>query len=246
MLTQPQLMRLGWFARLYRRWFAWKTRVIASLVESPGWIAARARWSGACARCGRRADQTTFAASSRPTSWCSPSGVTASAAMPGPTWRPHAAEQAAPERLGHGRALDPREERAPQVLQRERDHRHGALLEDAHDAALERLERAVVGDAAFGEDAQQVALGQHLVGGLERGLVGGRVVRLRGDGNRLGEPEEQAQARRAEDARVHQEADRGAGLAAISSTGSTKLTWLHTTMAAPVTGMWASPWMRKR
>ena len=43
MLTQPQLMRLGWFARLYRRWFAWKTRVIASLVESPGWIAARAQ-----------------------------------------------------------------------------------------------------------------------------------------------------------------------------------------------------------
>jgi hypothetical protein len=42
MLTQPQLMRLGWFARAYRRWIAWKTRVIASLVQSPGWIAARA------------------------------------------------------------------------------------------------------------------------------------------------------------------------------------------------------------
>jgi hypothetical protein len=41
-LTQPQLMRLDWFARAYRRWFAWKTRVIASLVESPGWVAARA------------------------------------------------------------------------------------------------------------------------------------------------------------------------------------------------------------
>jgi hypothetical protein len=38
-LTQPQLMRLGWFANGYRRWLAWKTRVIASLVESPGWIA---------------------------------------------------------------------------------------------------------------------------------------------------------------------------------------------------------------
>ena len=42
LLTQPQLMRLGWFARLHRRWIAWKTRVIASLVESPGWVAARA------------------------------------------------------------------------------------------------------------------------------------------------------------------------------------------------------------
>ena len=41
LLTQPQLMRLGWFARLYARWHAWKTRVIASLVESPGWITAR-------------------------------------------------------------------------------------------------------------------------------------------------------------------------------------------------------------
>jgi hypothetical protein len=46
-LTQPQLMRLRWFARAYARWVAWKTRTIASLVESPAWIAARgrvARW----------------------------------------------------------------------------------------------------------------------------------------------------------------------------------------------------------
>ena len=42
LLTQPQLMRLGWFARGYRRWVAWKTRIIASLVESRGWVAARA------------------------------------------------------------------------------------------------------------------------------------------------------------------------------------------------------------
>jgi hypothetical protein len=41
LLTQPQLMRLGWFARGYRRWIGWKKRVIASLVESAGWIAAR-------------------------------------------------------------------------------------------------------------------------------------------------------------------------------------------------------------
>ena len=42
LLTQPQLMRLGWFARGYRRWVAWKTRIISSLVESRGWVAARA------------------------------------------------------------------------------------------------------------------------------------------------------------------------------------------------------------
>ena len=42
LLTQPQLMRLAWFARLHRRWIAWKTRIVASLVESPGWVAARA------------------------------------------------------------------------------------------------------------------------------------------------------------------------------------------------------------
>jgi hypothetical protein len=41
-LTQPQLMRTGWFARGYGRWMAWKTRVIASLVDSPGWRAAQA------------------------------------------------------------------------------------------------------------------------------------------------------------------------------------------------------------
>ena len=42
LLTQPQLMRLAWFARAHRRWIAWKTRIVASLVESPGWLAARA------------------------------------------------------------------------------------------------------------------------------------------------------------------------------------------------------------
>ena len=40
-LTQPQLMRMGWFARAWRRWSAWKSRVVATLVESPGWIAAQ-------------------------------------------------------------------------------------------------------------------------------------------------------------------------------------------------------------
>ena len=42
LLTHPQLMRMTWFARIHRRWIAWKTRIIASLVEAPGWVAARA------------------------------------------------------------------------------------------------------------------------------------------------------------------------------------------------------------
>ena len=42
LLTRPQLMRMGWFARTYTRWDAWKTRVVASLVETPGWRAAQA------------------------------------------------------------------------------------------------------------------------------------------------------------------------------------------------------------
>ena len=42
LLTHPQLMRMAWFARVHRRWIPWKTRVIAGLVDSPGWVAARA------------------------------------------------------------------------------------------------------------------------------------------------------------------------------------------------------------
>ncbi len=42
LLTRPQLMRMGWFARTYARWDARKTRVVASLVETPGWRAAQA------------------------------------------------------------------------------------------------------------------------------------------------------------------------------------------------------------
>ena len=42
LLTRPQLMRLRWFARGYGRWSAWKARVVASLVETPGWRAAQA------------------------------------------------------------------------------------------------------------------------------------------------------------------------------------------------------------
>lgn len=41
MLTQPTLMRLAWFARLFTRWMAWKTRVIDTLHQSPAWQTAR-------------------------------------------------------------------------------------------------------------------------------------------------------------------------------------------------------------
>ncbi len=42
MLTQPQLMRLRWFERCYRRWIAWKARIVAGLRASAAWTAARA------------------------------------------------------------------------------------------------------------------------------------------------------------------------------------------------------------
>jgi hypothetical protein len=40
-LTQPTLMRLGWFARWYPRWKAWKDRVMDEVRSSPAWQAAR-------------------------------------------------------------------------------------------------------------------------------------------------------------------------------------------------------------
>jgi len=40
-LTRPQLMRVLWFAHAYTRWVACKRRVVANLVETPGWRAAR-------------------------------------------------------------------------------------------------------------------------------------------------------------------------------------------------------------
>jgi hypothetical protein len=48
LLTRPQLMQLSWFARWHGRWTAWKTRVVESLVATPGWrgaqsLAARVR-----------------------------------------------------------------------------------------------------------------------------------------------------------------------------------------------------------
>ena len=51
MLTQPALMQLPWFARLYERWTAWKDAVIARVRASAAWKAitrakaeARAAW----------------------------------------------------------------------------------------------------------------------------------------------------------------------------------------------------------
>lgn len=42
MLTQPQLMRMAWFSRLYLRWLAWKDGMIARLRATPPWRLARA------------------------------------------------------------------------------------------------------------------------------------------------------------------------------------------------------------
>lgn len=36
-LTQPALMRLVWFARLYGRWIPWKDALIARVKDSPIW-----------------------------------------------------------------------------------------------------------------------------------------------------------------------------------------------------------------
>lgn len=39
-LTQPSLMRLAWFAALYRRWAAWKAAVVAAVRASAAWQSA--------------------------------------------------------------------------------------------------------------------------------------------------------------------------------------------------------------
>jgi hypothetical protein len=41
-LSQPALMQLAWFARLYARWSAWKARLLAWARASAAWRAARA------------------------------------------------------------------------------------------------------------------------------------------------------------------------------------------------------------
>lgn len=38
-LTQPALMQLPWFARLYGRWKPWKDQLIAKVKDSPAWRA---------------------------------------------------------------------------------------------------------------------------------------------------------------------------------------------------------------
>jgi len=44
-LTQPALMRLAWFARLYERWSRWKAELLAWVRASAAW-----RWSRALKR----------------------------------------------------------------------------------------------------------------------------------------------------------------------------------------------------
>jgi hypothetical protein len=41
-LTQPALMRLGWFARFHARWVAWKARLLAQMRASWAWQAVAA------------------------------------------------------------------------------------------------------------------------------------------------------------------------------------------------------------
>jgi hypothetical protein len=51
-LTQPALMRLAWFARLYGRWIPWKDALIARVKNSGAWrsmaamVQAMRRWIG--------------------------------------------------------------------------------------------------------------------------------------------------------------------------------------------------------
>jgi len=45
-LTQPALMRLAWFARLYGRWIPWKNNLIARFKNSPIWRATSATVHG--------------------------------------------------------------------------------------------------------------------------------------------------------------------------------------------------------
>jgi len=40
-LTKPQLMKIGWFARGYARWTAWKNRWLDALHATAAWQAAR-------------------------------------------------------------------------------------------------------------------------------------------------------------------------------------------------------------
>ena len=60
-LTQPALMQLDWFARLYLRWTTWKDALIARVRASPAWqaiarakIEARAAWQRIKAALGQR------------------------------------------------------------------------------------------------------------------------------------------------------------------------------------------------
>lgn len=62
-------------------------------------------------------------------------------------------EQPATERAAHRRAVAPREERPPQALQRDWNHRHRIAFQDAGQARPESRHFAVGGDPALGEDA---------------------------------------------------------------------------------------------
>ena len=102
----------------------------------------------------------------------------------------------------------PREQAFPQARQRHRDHRHRRARDDLSDAGTERPHLAVAGEAAFREQADQLArLERH--GDLVVGAVQGvGVLARRRDRDGAHGAEEEAQHRDAEDAAVHHPADR--------------------------------------
>ena len=126
----------------------------------------------------------------------------------------YAAESATPERPNHRAIfLDPAEVRAPQISKGHGNHRHATrtrysllsrALQNLHDAALELLQRAVFGNAAFREDGQQVAAFEHLGSGIKRSLIRGRVLSTRCYRYRFGEAKQPAQHGHFENVVVHQ------------------------------------------
>ena len=79
--------------------------------------------------------------------------------------------------------------------------------QELHDTGLELAQLTIERDTAFGKDAQQVTLIQHLARLRKSGLVGDRVFALRRDGDGLGQAEQRAEHRYGKDAVIHDETD---------------------------------------
>ena len=90
------------------------------------------------------------------------------------------AEKTTTKGFGHGCAFDTAEIRAPQICQRHGDDRcinpiTFGVFKNLHNAALENLKIAIFGQAAFGEDGQQITLAQHFGGSLKCRFIKRRV-----------------------------------------------------------------------